>query len=203
MSTGQLFIISAPSGAGKTTILKEVMKDLPALSFSVSHTTRPPRDGEVDGQDYHFISKNDFLKMRDAGDFLEWAEVHTNLYGTSLKAVQDQLQQGTDVILDIDVQGASQLRDAKEVQPVTIFIAPPTIAELQRRLTGRATDNEETVRLRIENAVREMDSIDLYDHLIVNDKLAEAIEMVKAVILAERSRAGKNLSGSLILPLKG
>lgn len=200
MTIGRLFIISAPSGAGKTTILKEVLKDLPALSFSVSHTTRPPRVGEVDGQAYHFINKNDFRRMRDAGDFLEWAEVHANLYGTSLKTVQEQLQKGTDVILDIDVQGANQLRDAKEVNPVTIFIAPPSIEELKRRLTDRATDNQETIRLRIENAVSEMDSINLYDHLIVNDNLAEAIEMVKAVILAERSRAGKNLSGSLIHP---
>jgi guanylate kinase len=199
MTTGQLFVVSAPSGAGKTTILKEVIKSLPSISFSVSHTTRKPRGVETDGQDYHFVSQDQFLRMRAGGEFLEWAEVHTNLYGTSLKAVQDQLHNGTDVILDIDVQGARQLRDVKDVHPVTIFIAPPTLDELERRLTGRATDSDETIRLRIENAVRELESIDLYDHLIVNDNLAEAIEMVKAVILAERSRARKNLSGSSIL----
>ncbi len=201
MTTGQLFVISAPSGAGKTTILKKVMKDLPALSFSVSHTTRKPRAGETEGKDYHFVSRNQFLKMRDSGDFLEWAEVHTNFYGTSLKTVQDQLHRGKDVILDIDVQGAGQLRDAKDLHPVTIFIAPPTLDELKRRLAGRATDNEDTIRLRIENAAIELESIDLYDHLIVNDNLAEAIEMVKAVILAERSRTRKDLSGSSILPI--
>lgn len=203
MIKGQLFVISAPSGAGKTTILKQVMKDIPGLSFSVSHTTREPRSGEVDGKDYHFVSQAEFLRMRDAGDFLEWAEVHTNLYGTSMKAVQEQLQNGIDTILDIDVQGASQLRAANEVNPVTIFITTPTLEELKKRLAGRATDDKETIRLRIENAARELDSCDLYNHLIVNDNLTEAIEMAKAVILAERSRSRKDRSGLPIPPLKG
>lgn len=202
MSTGQLFIISAPSGAGKTTILKKVMQALPALSFSVSHTTRKPRPGEVDGQDYHFIDQEEFYRIRDNGDFLEWAQVHDNLYGTSQKTVKDQLFKGTDVILDIDVQGASQISATEDVNPVTIFIAPPSLEELEKRLSGRATDNVETIRLRIENAAREMDSMDLYDHLIINDTLSEAIEMVKAVILAERSRARKDHSGSPITPLQ-
>ncbi|MCK4838656.1 MAG: guanylate kinase [Desulfobulbaceae bacterium] len=195
MTNGQLYIVSAPSGAGKTTILKPVMADLPALSFSVSHTTRPPRAGEIDGQDYHFVNRADFTRMRNNHEFLEFAEVHGNLYGTSLKAVISQLDSGTDVILDIDVQGARQIKANKDIHPVTIFIVPPSLAELKKRLTGRATDTEETIRLRLENSLKEMASLDLYDHVIINDELDEAIEMVKAVILAARSRAKRNRSG--------
>lgn len=196
MSSGQLFIISAPSGAGKTTILKPVMADLPALSFSVSHTTRAARTGELDGRDYHFVSMADFIKMRDNNDFLEFAEVHGNCYGTSLQAVIEQLESGIDVILDIDVQGAKQIKDNQDINPVTIFIVPPSMAELKKRLTGRATDSEETIQLRLENATREMASMAMYDHIIINDKLDEATEMVKAVILAIRSRTKRDRSGS-------
>lgn len=196
MISGQLFIISAPSGAGKTTILKPVMAALPSLSFSVSHTTRAPRAGEIDGRDYHFVNRADFARMRDNHEFLEFAEVHGNFYGTSLKAVTEQLASGTDVILDIDVQGARQIMANKDIKPVTIFIVAPSMAELKKRLSGRATDSEETIRLRLENAIREMASLDMYDHVIINDELDEAIEMVKAVILAARSRAKRNRSGA-------
>lgn len=196
MISGQLFIISAPSGAGKTTILKPVMAALPSLSFSVSHTTRAPRAGEINGRDYHFVNRADFARMRDNHEFLEFAEVHGNFYGTSLKAVTEQLASGTDVILDIDVQGARQIMANKDIKPVTIFIVAPSMAELKKRLSGRATDSEETIRLRLENAIREMASLDMYDHVIINDELDEAIEMVKAVILAARSRAKRNRSGA-------
>lgn len=193
--SGQLFVISAPSGAGKTTILKRVMADLPALSFSISHTTRPPRKGEVAGQDYYFVDRIDFGKMRDNHEFLEFAEVHGNLYGTSYQAVHKQLAAGTDVILDIDVQGASQVRARTAPKPVTIFIAPPSAEELKRRLEDRATDSEETIRLRLTNGVKEMASLASYDHVIINDKLDEAVEMVKSVILAARSRNRRNRAG--------
>lgn len=196
MISGQLFILSAPSGAGKTTILKPVMAELPALSFSVSHTTRAPRTGEVDGQDYHFVDMADFARMRDNNEFLEFAEVHGNYYGTSLQAVTRQLTSGIDVILDIDVQGARQIKDNQAINPVTIFIVPPSMAELKTRLTGRATDSEETIQLRLDNAIREMASMAMYDHIIINDKLDEAIEMVKAVILAIRSRSKRDRSGA-------
>ena len=198
MNSGQLYIISAPSGAGKTTILKQVMKDLPDLSFSVSHTTRPPRTGEVDGQDYNFISKSDFVTMRDNHEFLEFAEVHSNLYGTSLKAVINLLKSGKDVILDIDVQGARLVTDIEGLNSVNIFITPPSMAELKKRLTDRATDSEETIELRLNNASQEIASLEMYDHVVVNDKLDDAIEMVKAVIMAERSRARRGRSGSPI-----
>ncbi len=200
MPTGQLFIVSAPSGGGKTTILKQVMADLPALSFSVSHTTRPPRQNETDGHDYYFTDRAHFKQMRDQQKFLEWAEVHGNLYGTSLNSVTEQLAAGTDVILDIDVQGARQVKEAKDLRPISIFIIPPSLAELERRLTGRAADQHEreAIKLRLANAIKEMADISRYDHLIVNDQLDEAIEMVKGVILAERSRGRRTFSG---LPL--
>lgn len=134
--TGQLFILSAPSGAGKTTLLKKVMKQVPGLAFSVSHTTRSPRSGEKDGVDYHFVSVDEFQGMRDQGLFLEWAEVHGNFYGTSRPAVMQQLERGQDIILDIDVQGAAIISRDTTVPAVSVFIAPPSLAELARRLRG-------------------------------------------------------------------
>jgi guanylate kinase len=192
---GQLFIISAPSGAGKTTILKQVMADLPGLAFSVSHTTRTPRAGEVNGRDYHFVDRPSFERLRTAGDFLEWAEVHTNFYGTSRSAVAEQLTAGLDVILDIDVQGASQVRSIRELAAVSLFILPPSLTELEKRLSGRGTDSAEVIRLRLENALREIAASGSYDHRIINDQLEEAVEMVKAVILAARSHCGRGRNG--------
>ncbi|MBU0481360.1 MAG: guanylate kinase [Proteobacteria bacterium] len=196
--SGSLFIISAPSGAGKTTILKRVLADLPAITFSVSHTTRPPRRGEVDGKDYHFVDRDTFCRLRDRNAFLEWAEVHGNLYGTSIEAVRKQLDTGVDVILDIDTQGARQVRALGTLSARSIFIAPPSLAELEKRLTGRATDSEETIRLRLTNAHREMAEAGNYDHYIVNDTLEEAVTMVRAVILSERSRNRRDLSGHFL-----
>jgi len=198
MTPGQLFIISAPSGAGKTTILKRVMADLTGLVFSVSHTTRPPRAGEVDGRDYHFVDREEFLRLRDGGDFLEWAEVHGNLYGTSRRAVAEQLAGGMDVILDIDVQGAGQVRQRAEWPTITVFIMPPSLAELEKRLAGRGTDDPEVIARRLTNAVREMAERNDYDHLVVNDRLEQAVEMVEAVILAGRSRGRRNRDGSAL-----
>lgn len=196
--SGQLFIISAPSGAGKTTILKRVMTALPGLAFSISHTTRAPRTGEVNGRDYHFIDRPTFELLRTAGDFLECAEVHTNLYGTSRSAVAEQLAAGIDVILDIDVQGARQVRAIPESAAISLFILPPSLAELEKRLSGRGTDSTEVIRLRLENALREIAASGNYDHRIINDKLDEAVEMVKSVILAARSRSGRNRDGGAL-----
>lgn len=201
--SGQLFIISAPSGAGKTTILRQVMAELPGVAFSVSHTTRAPRAGEVNGRDYHFVDRQSFERLRASGDFLEWAEVHTNLYGTSRSAVADQLAAGLDVVLDIDVQGARQVRAVPGLTPISIFILPPSLAELEKRLSGRGTDGAEVIRLRLENAIREISESTGYDHRIINDKLDEAVEMVKAVVLAARSRAGRSRSGAPLPEFSG
>lgn len=192
---GILFVLSAPSGGGKSTILKQVMSDLPGLVFSVSHTTRAPRPGEQDGRDYHFVSREDFKAIRDRqpSGFLEWAEVHGNMYGTSRDEVEKHLQAGMDVVLDIDVQGAMQVR--KTSDPVMVFIVPPSLSELERRLRGRGTESEENIALRLENARDELGYKDIYDYLVVNDILPEAIESLRAVIIAERLRRLRFLNG--------
>jgi len=198
MTTGKLFILSAPSGAGKTTLLKKVMADLPGLAFSVSHTTRLPRTGEVDGVDYHFVSRAQFEAMRDQGVFLEWAEVHGNLYGTSRPAVLAQLATGLDVILDIDVQGAAILRGSAAIPAASLFISPPSLSELERRLRGRETDSEETILLRLKNARQEMQAAVNYEYLIINDHLEQAIDTLRAIVIAERSRGHRLPTGQSI-----
>lgn len=195
MSGGQLFVVSAPSGAGKTTVLKAVLSTLPAVGFSVSHTTRPPRPGEVEGRDYFFVSSDEFSRRRQRGDFLEWAEVHGNLYGTSRQAVTDRLAQGQDCVLDIDVQGARQLREHRDLNPVFVFIAPPSLTELERRLTGRQTESAATLALRLANARTELAALDLYDYVIVNDDLSQAQTLLAALILERRARGRRGYDG--------
>ena len=197
---GNLIIISAPSGTGKTTILKEIIPHLQGLIFSVSHTTRAPRTGEENGKDYHFVSKEQFLDRRDQGGFLEWAEVHGNYYGTSKKDVEAMLEDGLDVFLDIDIQGAQQVRQASP-DAVSIFISPPSWQEQEKRLTGRGTDSMETIQLRLKNAKAEMKDIGLYDYVVMNDDLDTAARMLESIILAMRAKNRRGLSGSpLTLP---
>lgn len=198
MNRGNLFVISAPSGAGKSTILKKLLTSLPNLAFSVSHTTRTPRPGESNGREYHFVDRPAFEEMRNKQAFLEWAEVHGNLYGTNREAIEAQQAQGIDVFLDIDVQGARQLRDCGHPGAVFLFIAPPSLAELEKRLRGRGTDPEETVQLRLNNARREMEDADRYDYLVINDRLDEAVEVLRSVIIAERCKARRNPTGQPI-----
>ncbi|OGR00677.1 MAG: guanylate kinase [Deltaproteobacteria bacterium RIFOXYD12_FULL_55_16] len=195
MSRGKLFVISAPSGAGKSTLLKRLLAELPNLAFSVSHTTRAPRPGESNGREYHFVDRPTFAGMRTDQAFLEWAEVHGNLYGTSRAAIEAQQAKGLDVFLDIDVQGARQLRDYGHPGAIFLFIAPPSWAELERRLRSRGTDPEETVQLRLNNARREMAEADRYDYLIINDQLDKAVEALRAVVIAERCKARRYPNG--------
>ena len=171
------------------------MNDLPGLVFSVSHTTRKPRHGEENGRDYHFVSHEEFQSMRttEPSGFLEWAEVHGNLYGTSRAEVVKQLDAGLDVILDIDVQGTLQVR--KSSSPVSIFIAPPSLKELEARLRKRGTENERDLEVRLENAAREMAFIDKYTYLIVNDQLDEAVDGLRSIIIAERCRRRRTRAG--------
>ena len=198
MSMGRLFVISAPSGAGKTTLLKQVMPRLTGLSFSVSHTTRQPRPGEREGVDYHFVARAEFEKMIGEGAFLEHARVHDNLYGTSRMAVERLQQQGIDVVLDIDVQGAAILRQAGLVDAAYIFIAPPSVAELERRLRGRGTEAEEMIATRLANARAELAAMSSYEYLLVNRQVEESVELLTAIILAERARAHRFPDGSAI-----
>jgi guanylate kinase len=198
MTTGRLFVISAPSGAGKTTVLGRVMSRLPKLAFSVSHTTRSPRPGERDGGDYHFVSREEFLSMIDAGSFLEHAEVHGNLYGTARSGICQQLEEGIDVVLDIDVQGAAILRRTAEMAAVFVFIAPPSMIELEKRLRGRGTESEERIRLRLQNARQELAAAGEYEYLLINEDLEETASLLAAIILAERARAHRLPSGEPI-----
>ena len=195
MSNGLPFIISSPSGGGKTTILRKVFAELPGLVFSVSHTTRPSRAGEVDGRDYHFVGVEEFTSIREQSPsgFLEWARVHDNFYGTSREEVEKLLGEGLDVVLDIDIQGARQVKEA--IGAVSIFIAPPSLAELERRLRGRGTESEEVVALRLANARRELAAASEYDYLVVNDSLAEAVETVRSIIIGERAKRRRGIAG--------
>ena len=204
MIRGSLFIISAPSGTGKTTILKKIMSAMPGLAFSVSHTTRAPRAGERDGVDYHFVDRESFLAMRDRGLFLEWAEVHGNLYGTSLEAIDANLAAGTDIILDIDVQGARQIREKRNHHAVFLFIVPPSLEELEKRLSGRNTDATETIKLRLANARKELADVGRYDYVIVNDTVDEAVDMLRSIIIAERCKNRRSATGQpLSIPSPG
>lgn len=193
--TGMLLVLSAPSGCGKTTIVNRVMADLHGLVFSVSHTTRSPRSGEIDGIHYHFVDGPTFAAIRhqQPTGFLEWAEVHGNMYGTSVAEVDRHIQAGFDVILDIDVQGAAQVQ--QRANPISIFIAPPSLAELERRLRGRGTEDEATVALRLRNARKELSCISAYDYLIINDQLEQAVDSLRSILIAERSRRRRTPDG--------
>ena len=191
---GVLYVISAPSGAGKTTLCKEVIDIFPNLRHSVSYTTRPPRNGEVHGRDYFFVGKEEFTRMVDAGEFAESAEVHGNLYGTSLATLKESRAEGIDLILDIDCQGARQLKGRFE-GGVYIFVLPPSIEELRRRLDNRSSDSQEVIERRIQNAAGEIKEARWYDYIIVNDKFSEALEQLKSVLIAEQCRATRLLQG--------
>ena len=196
MTSGSLFIISAPSGTGKTTILKKVISEVEGVGFSVSHTTRSPRAGELEGKDYHFVKESIFQTMRDQEAFLEWAAVHGNLYGTSKAAIDDLIMQGRDVILDIDVQGARQIREKVGNEAVFVFIAPPSLEVLQQRLTNRGTDAESVIKIRLQNARQEMADLELYDYVVVNDVVENAAEILRSIIIAERSRKRRSATGA-------
>jgi len=182
-------VISAPSGCGKTTILQHVFKRVDGLGFSVSHTTRPKRSGEVDGVDYHFVDLNTFQEIRDAGGFVETANVHSNQYGTSVASIDQLLRHGVDVVLDIDVQGKILLNDVTKFDFVSIFILPPSITELEERLRNRNTDSLSVISARLKNAVAEIKSAPEYDYSVVNDNLYSAVDDVVAIVKAERLRS--------------
>ncbi|MDX2433555.1 MAG: guanylate kinase [Desulfobacterales bacterium] len=195
MKNGNLFIISAPSGTGKTTILKRVIAELKNIVFSVSHTTRSPRLGEEKDVDYFFVDKSTFVTMQEQGLFLEWAEVHGNLYGTCSNTVQAITEQGIDIILDIDVQGARQLMDKLNNKGVFVFISPPSLHELEKRLVNRGTESDSVIATRLNNAHDEMKSLEYYDYVIVNDRVDQAVDELKSIIIAERSRKRRGISG--------
>jgi guanylate kinase len=187
---GALFVVSAPSGAGKTTLCREARLRLPDLAYSVSYTTRAPRPGEIGGSDFHFVSEPEFRQLRDRGDFAEWATVHGNLYGTRASVLETALAEGHDILLDIDTQGATQLRK-RYPEAVLVFIVAPSLADLERRLRERRSDAAGDIARRLARAREEIALWRQYDYLIVNRDLKEAAEQLTAIIVAERSRASR------------
>lgn len=185
-------MISAPSGAGKTTVLKRIMRDLPKIRFSVSYTTRPPRPGEKEGVDYHFVSRDEFQQMIQTGAFAEWMEVHGNYYGTSRALLEECLTRDIDVILDIDTQGAEQIH-SRYRDGVFIFILPPGIGDLKERLTRRGSESQEMIDLRLRNASKEIEKMKNYDYVVINEQIDEAVERIKAIILAEKCKRNRVL----------
>jgi guanylate kinase len=186
-SKGSLFIVSAPSGAGKTTLCRMLVSSLAGLKFSVSYTTRSARPGEMNDRDYTFVSREDFLKMTGAGEFIEWAEVHGELYGTSGKRVRKILDAGDDVVLDIDTQGAMQIKK-KYDKGVYIFVLPPSLEALRKRLENRMTDSREEIVRRLRKAIIEIKSFREYDYVIINDVLENALREFEAIIISQRVR---------------
>jgi len=185
MSSGTLFIVSAPSGAGKTSLVAALLEQLTQITVSVSHTTRAPRPGEQDGVNYHFTDAERFHERRRGGGFLEWAEVHGNYYGTSKQGVDDTLAAGSDVILEIDYQGAEQIR-ALYPGSVSIFVLPPSLAALRQRLDGRGQDSVAVIEARVAAAQAEMRHYAAADYLIINDEFAAALAELAAIVTAQR-----------------
>jgi len=184
-SPGLLFVISAASGTGKTTLVQRLLQDRSAPRFSISHTTRAPRAGEQNGRDYHFVTETEFQKMVDHNAFVEWAAVHGSRYGTS----KSELNQAQDLLLDIDTQGALNIKRLYANRAVLIFLAPPSVKALQQRLASRGTESEVQLKKRLEAASRELACQDRYDHVVVNDDVERALSELNLIIMQERARA--------------
>jgi guanylate kinase len=184
---GLVFVISAPSGAGKTTLVKRVMEHLPNLQFSISYTTRLPRSNEREGEDYHFVSPVIFQKMVERDEFLEWAEVLGNRYGTARGDVKNLESKGLDLILDIDTQGAKRVKERIN-EVVLIYVLPPSMKALRERLITRGLDSPEMIEFRLANAIKDIEEAHGYHYVIVNDKIEDGVEKLKAIIIAEQCR---------------
>jgi guanylate kinase len=184
---GLLFVVSAPSGAGKTSLCRAITNSLEQLTHSISYATRKPRPGEIDGRDYYFVSQERFQEMVKAGDFAEWAEVHSNLYGTSRRVLDEMIAKGIDVILDIDTQGAKQIK-SKYDTAVFIFIMTPSLEILEERLRNRRSDDESEIRKRMRRAHEEIKDYTMYDYIIVNRDFDRALTELRSVVIAERCR---------------
>lgn len=182
---GQLYVISGPSGVGKSTAIRKLRGNVPYLGYSVSHTSRKPRNNEKNGSDYHFIDRKTFKSMIDKGSFVEWAEVYQDLYGTSFSSLNSSLEKGLDVILDLDTQGATSVRSSYRESKL-IFILPPSLQELENRLRSRAQDNDDAMKTRIKNALLEINECTWYDFLIINDNIEKTVKELESIIISGR-----------------
>lgn len=191
LSPGLLLVLSAPSGAGKTTLAHMMVKEFPEAEFSVSYTTRAPRGAEKNGKDYHFVDTATFRQMIERNDFVEWAEVHANFYGSSKRVIEHSYRPGGIAVFDIDVQGGNVIK-RKYPDAVCIFILPPSMEELERRLRSRGTDSEDVIGRRMLAARAECErGAQTYDYLVINDRLDDAFQQLKSIVIAERSRRGR------------
>lgn len=191
MSKGKLFVISGPSGVGKGTIAKRLI-DETDIRFSVSMTTRKPREGEIHGESYYFVSHEEFNRTIENNGFLEYAEVYGNKYGTPLDKTMEAIDSGQDILLDIDIQGALNV---KKVYPkgIFIFVLPPSMTELRKRITGRGTETQDSIDLRMGETLKEVSYIDKYDYCVINEDIDEAVSRVKAILVAEHSRVSQDI----------
>ena len=196
---GRLIVISAPSGAGKTTLVRGLLKRNPAFVFSVSYTTRPPREAEVDGRDYHFVSRDRFFELRDAGAFLEYAEVFDNFYATGRQEVEQELRRGLNVIVEIDWQGARQVRE-RMPSCRSIFILPPSVTALEQRLRNRRTDTDAVIRRRLRDSLEDLSHWREFDYIVVNDDLARALDELEGIATGRlrRNRVGVGRTARLV-----
>ena len=190
---GLLFIVSAPSGAGKTTLVERLVEQVPNLKLSRSYTSRPARDGETDGVDYNFVTRARFEAMIAGGEFLEWADVFGNLYGTASRDTDAVLASGSDLVLVIDVQGARKVRH-DSVDATAVFVMPPSLHVLEERLRGRSKDSEEAIQRRLQVAREEVAAFAEYDYIVVNDELTAAVDRLRGIVVAERVRL-RSMSG--------
>ena len=187
---GILYVVSSPSGGGKGTLIKRVLAVVPDLSYSVSYTTRAPRNGEVNGREYFFVNRNRFEEMISAGEFLEWANVHGHLYGTACQQVKDEIGKGRDIVLEVDVQGAASVKRLG-LDSVSVFILPPSLETLQKRLQARGTDSAEELGVRLANAPSELRQYSNFDYVIFNDQVDRAAAQLAAIVSAERARRSR------------
>jgi guanylate kinase len=192
-AAGRIFVVSGPSGSGKSTLIRELRQKVPGLGYSISHTSRPPRGQEKNGVEYHFVSKESFQKMVENGEFVEWAEVYQDLYGTSVSGLRSQITMGLDVIMDIDVQGARNIKDHFK-DAILIYVLPPSLEILEKRLRERGTDDEKAIRTRLKKAGKEIKNCVSYDYLLFNDQLDQTVEELKSILIAERCRKSVRLS---------
>jgi guanylate kinase len=190
---GQLFVISAPSGAGKSSIINALREGIKPFGYSISHTSREPRSTEVNGVDYHFVDKEIFSRMIEAGAFVEWAKVFNDFYGTSFSSINEQTALGIDVLLDLDARGAKNIKRHFE-SSILIYVLPPSLQVLEKRLRERGTDDEGVIRTRMDRASQDIKECAWYDYIIINDDLNKAIEEAESIIVSERCRTARQMA---------